>query len=239
MEFNLQRRIISLFNSLKSPEHLSSLLFRNRWFLLPLLFIWSSTAILQLFFSQNEISHRLNSHWNPLLDVFFRNVTHLGDGRFSGFVTLLLLLFSFRKALLILLSYSVSGSITLLCKYVIFANTPRPSLVMAKSLHLLHVVPDVELLSVASFPSGHTTVAFSLFSLLAIFSSHTTTRLLCLLAGSLVGISRIYLLQHFAIDVQVGALLGVTSAFVSYFYMERYWHSHPKNWHNRGILNPQ
>lgn len=61
-----------------------------------------------------------------------------------------------------------------------------------------------------SFPSGHTTAAFSLAAGFA-FNFPPLALILISLAG-LIGISRLYLGQHYPTDVFVGAILGTVSA---------------------------
>ena len=60
-----------------------------------------------------------------------------------------------------------------------------------------------------SFPSGHTITAFAFFMALTFFTKNRLWQVLCFVLALLVGFSRIYLQQHFAIDVLVGSLVGV------------------------------
>ncbi|MCE2823736.1 MAG: phosphatase PAP2 family protein [Bacteroidota bacterium] len=74
------------------------------------------------------------------------------------------------------------------------------------------VVPGVALnKGKTSFPSGHTMSAFGLYSMLALLSRGKNRYLLMTLAGFsiLVGVSRIFLVQHFLVDVIGGAVLGM------------------------------
>jgi membrane-associated phospholipid phosphatase len=80
-------------------------------------------------------------------------------------------------------------------------------------------VPDVDLnVGQTSFPSGHSMSAFGLYSLLALILYHKNNWILPLLLAFLaimVGISRIFLVQHFLVDVLGGAFLGLlVSGFV-------------------------
>jgi membrane-associated phospholipid phosphatase len=213
-----------------------SLLFQNRWFLVPFLLVWLAAGFCQFYYTQNYISISFNQAWTPSLDLIFKYGTHLGDGRFIAFSSFILLLFSYRKALLVLFSYCASGTVTLLFKCLIFPLAPRPSQVFSKSLPWLHSIPDISLLSFSSFPSGHTASAFALFSLLALFSHNSLLRFLCLFPAVCVALARVYLLQHFLIDVFVGASLGVLSSFMLSFYLQKYWEAKPKSWHQRGLL---
>ncbi len=67
-----------------------------------------------------------------------------------------------------------------------------------------------------SFPSGHTTSAFSIAVMLALFFPHIAV--ITVGIAFLVGVSRMYLGVHYPTDVLVGMLLGTFSSFVVYFY---------------------
>ena len=82
----------------------------------------------------------------------------------------------------------------------------------------LGFIPGFEMNKVlTSFPSAHTMAAFALFSFLAFcFPRKPWLSLTCVIAALLVGVSRMYLVQHFFKDVYTGALLGVTLGAIAY-----------------------
>lgn len=212
------------------------LIFKNRWFLFPFLLLWLATGYFQLIYSQTQLSIFINQLWHPIYDVLFKYTTHMGDGLFSGLFTLIMLPFSLRKALLIFLSYCLSGIIVLFFKCILMPRTPRPAIVMEDLLPTLHTISDVKLHSYASFPSGHTTSAFALFAMLAMFSPNCFTRFICLVIAIVVALSRVYLLQHFMIDIYVGSVLGILSSFFIFHQLENHWQCNPRNWHQRGLV---
>ncbi len=79
-------------------------------------------------------------------------------------------------------------------------------------------IPEVRLnTGQTSFPSGHTMSAFGLFSLLTLIAGPQQKKraLLLALLAITVGVSRIFLVQHFLVDVLAGAFLGMAvSGFV-------------------------
>lgn len=66
-----------------------------------------------------------------------------------------------------------------------------------------------------SLPSGHTTAAFLMASLLAYFYPQFTA--IVYLWASTVGLSRVLLGVHYPSDIVAGALLGLTIAFFSIY----------------------
>jgi membrane-associated phospholipid phosphatase len=72
-----------------------------------------------------------------------------------------------------------------------------------------------------SFPSGHTTSVFALAVLLALNTNDKRISLIYLVTAIITGYSRIYLGQHFLADVVTGALIGMLSALLVYWYLRQ------------------
>jgi membrane-associated phospholipid phosphatase len=83
----------------------------------------------------------------------------------------------------------------------------------------LNLVEGIKVHSGAtSFPSGHTMAGFALFAFMAFCAPNKkTTGALCFLLALIVGLSRIYLTQHFFKDVYLGAFMGVVIAMFWYY----------------------
>lgn len=97
-------------------------------------------------------------------------------------------------------------------KDVIGVDRPITYFEKQASLAKIVLVPSTELnRGQTSFPSGHTMAAFALYSLLTLMAGRRYERwgLAFALLAILVGISRIFLVQHFLIDVLAGAFLGL------------------------------
>ncbi len=70
-----------------------------------------------------------------------------------------------------------------------------------------------------SMPSGHTSAAFAMATMYALYTKDRDNKLPALLAGTAaatVGVLRIVSAKHFPSDVIVGALLGTASGFAIY-----------------------
>ncbi len=74
-----------------------------------------------------------------------------------------------------------------------------------------------------SFPSGHTSVAFSTATSIAITSKKWYVTVPAFVWATSVGYARIYQGQHYPSDVFVGALIGSGSAFLSHWVNEKFF----------------
>lgn len=158
---------------------------------------------------------------NEGLDSFFKMITLLGD--WPAYLLALFYLYpKFKlKGILIVCALSILVPISSHFTKTFFKH-PRPSLFFKNKSEFkdVHKIEGVKLHEgFTSFPSGHTLSAFAVFSLLAFYTKKKwILMLLFLMAAILVGISRVYLLQHFVEDIMMGAILGVLLAFLIYYF---------------------
>jgi membrane-associated phospholipid phosphatase len=187
--------------------------------------------------AENFIS--LNNYHSFWLNVFFVNYTFFGDGIFS--LALCGILFHKKQhqlALCILLAFLSSGMFVQVLKNLIYA--PRPTIFFEASQYLF------KLDNIGnsgggynSFPSGHTTSAFSLATIFAVRCRKKYVGIILLLAAILVGYSRIYLAQHFTMDVFVGAIIGIGFATASLSLLKnevKFHFSKTKKYRTRNIM---
>ena len=110
-------------------------------------------------------------------------------------------------------------------KHIVCA--PRPLTWFAENMPdvSLPLVEGVRMNYWLSFPSGHTTTFFVLFFTLSIIlcaeniKGKTILSLLCFLCASFGAYTRIYLSQHFALDVFAGILIALFSTLILYFFL--------------------
>lgn len=162
-------------------------------------------------YPKGEENILLNGLHNPFLDSFFYFATFIGDGLFCVAMVVLFLFISYKKAICLGLSFLSSAIITQALKSVF--NAPRPKLFLP-DFNLLHQVADVTIHTSRSFPSGHATSAFALAFCLSYFAKTNISGLFFCLIGVVAAASRIYLLQHFLIDVLLGSVIGVVVSFL-------------------------
>ncbi len=96
----------------------------------------------------------------------------------------------------------------------------------------LHLVEGVKIHSLQSFPSGHTATAFSIFLTLALITKNHVLKLFCFVIAVLVAYSRVYLSQHFFVDIAAGTVIGVVFIVLAFYYFERI----DKKWLDRSLL---
>jgi membrane-associated phospholipid phosphatase len=184
-----------------------------------LLFVLAISGFCLVVFSAKDIFFQLNTFHTLYLDTFFQNYTLLGDGVFSIAVFLVLLLAE-RGALAmqVITGYLFSGMISQVLKRLIHA--PRPHAII-QNTEYPYFMDGITHTGMTSFPSGHTTSVFALAVLLALNTNDKRRSPIYLVTAIITGYSRIYLGQHFLADVVAGALIGILSALVVYWYLRR------------------
>ena len=190
------------------------------WLLWGFLFL---LGILFLAIFQNSIfSIIINSSHNNFLDQFFKYITFLGDGRFVFLIALIYLFANKKYGISILISLIINTILIQVLKSVVFSNRFRPSFYFKNLIAdgSWNMIDGVELYEKFSFPSGHTASIFCLCMSICIFMKKKYFPLLLVLLAYIVGFSRIYLSQHFLIDVLAGALIGSLIPILTFKYVE-------------------
>ncbi|GAA4841298.1 phosphatase PAP2 family protein [Algivirga pacifica] len=181
----------------------------------------SLCSVLLLFVSdKGDMVLWLNEHRTTIADVLFKYGTHFGDGLM--YIPILLFLFIYRKwYFFYLLSCGVfHGVVALIFKQWIFKGLPRPKAFFDEGV--LSFVEGVKIHSSNSFPSGHTATAFSLAIALALIINRKSYTLLLFGLAIVAGVSRVYLSQHFLMDVTAGAMIGMTGSWgLWHFYFQK------------------
>ena len=150
----------------------------------------------------------LNGYHRNWLDNFFIAYTNLGNGIFAILLALIcFFVLKKRKAgVVLLLAYASTGILAQIIKLLF--HLPRP-LVYFRPQHFPFFIDSIIHAGYNSFPSGHTATAFAIATVLAFYTTSTMRYLLLLLAAVLVAFSRVYLSQHFLLDVLAGSFIGV------------------------------
>jgi membrane-associated phospholipid phosphatase len=211
-----------------------SLLRQTRTFLLPYAVLLLAVGTVLLITPKHTAFFWINGHHAPFFDQFFRPFTNVGDGVFYVVVTLALLFVRFRWALLSLVCFAVTSLAAQIGKHLIFTGHPRPFRYFSEHAGFppLHIVEGVVMGTLKSFPSGHSTSAFSVFLVLTYVVRQKSWGVLFLLLAALAAYSRVYLAQHFVEDVYAGSVLGTALTLALLSWLEPWLDRHPKRWHN-------
>lgn len=158
----------------------------------------------------------LNSYHPFLLNIFFINYTFMGDGIFALCLVAVMFFYLKKKnqGFALLYSFLISGLAVQVIKNLISA--PRPRLFFEQGQYLFFM-DGISLANNSSFPSGHTATAFAIATVFVMMLKNKNWQWLILPAALLAGYSRIYLAQHFLLDVIIGAILGSVSGIIAVY----------------------
>lgn len=178
---------------------------------------WITALILLFSFTQGDLVLLINRWSNPVADIFFRRITQTGEGIFGLMIALVLLMFrSFKSGINVVVTLLFVSVFTAFGKQLLFFQHERP-LMFFDYIDFYRILPDLTLTYFRSFPSGHTMTAFGLATILALLFRNRFFSPLFFFWAVLVGFSRIYLCQHFFVDVVWGMLTGVLAGSLSYY----------------------
>jgi membrane-associated phospholipid phosphatase len=198
---------------------MNALIERSRPLIYAYLVILIAGLFIQFTFTQTEISLAVNQYHQIVWDKLFRYGTYLGDGFVAVMIGLVVMIWNRKAGWALLLACAVSALITQTLKHFVFNDMMRPAVVLKD--YVLHFVEGVEVHEYNSFPSGHSTSAFAIGTMLCLLTEKTSSRLLILLLVLFACFSRIYLLQHFFQDTLAGSFIGFISALVVFLLMYR------------------
>lgn len=200
----------------------------NRWYILSFLTIWAISCISLLgWIQKGEVIIFFSDNRTSWLNYFFRFGSHIGEGYVYLLAVVSFLFIQYAKSIAIIFnSLMVLATSVPLKAYFKHHRPKRYFEEYIAQVDLVNYVPDVVLHDgyTTSFPSGHTTSGFAFYTLLAFFIPNKYVKLVCLAAALLVGISRMYLVQHFLKDVVAGAMLGFVVALFTYWLTRKFEH---------------
>ena len=181
-------------------------------------------GILLLTIPKGELHLLLCQPHTAMLDQIVPVFTNLVD--WLPYVTVVLLLF-YRAGWATFLASNLLLSTLIVqpIKHIVYA--PRPLTWFAENLPdvSLPLVEGVKMNLWLSFPSGHTTTFFVLFFSLSIIlcaeniKGKNILSFICFLCASFGAYTRIYLSQHFALDIFAGILIAILSTLLLYYFL--------------------
>jgi len=191
-----------------------SLLKNNSAFFIPyFVFLLCGGAIL-LCAGKTDIALYINNWHCTIADTFFKYYTNVGLGWLIVPVLFILAFVRLRYMIIALAGFLITFIINDSIKSIV--GSPRPVEVFTKLHQSLYFVSGVDIYHWNSFPSGHTAIAFSSFSMLALCFDNKLLKFLFFVMAFLVAFSRMYLSEHFLLDVYVASIIGVSATLLIY-----------------------
>ena len=179
-------------------------------------------GIAQIFFSQAQLFLFINQFVSSKIDFIFFVLTWLGSGWAYAVVCLLILFFQKKYFWLSVISFAATGLIAQAIKYLIPQN-PRPLTFFSSTHTTIKISNLAEQLHWESFPSGHTTSAFSMCLLLSYIFKKEKWSFFFFVMALFIGISRVYLTAHFVKDIFAGMILGTEiTALIIVFFQQKF-----------------
>ena len=204
-------------------------------FLVPTLVLALVLGTLLLFFPKGELHLLLCQPHTPFLDTIVPIFSDLVD--WLPYLLVFLLLF-YRAGWATFLASNLLLSTLIVQPIKHLINAPRPLTWFAENMPdaVLPLVDGVKMNLWLSFPSGHTTTFFVLFFIISISLCSENCKgkyilsLLCFLLATFGAYTRIYLSQHFTLDIFAGILIASFSTILLYYFLvlktknTHFWH---------------
>tara|TARA_B100001287_G_scaffold81165_1_gene67553 strand:- start:337 stop:753 length:417 start_codon:yes stop_codon:yes gene_type:complete len=132
---------------------------------------------------------------------------------------------------MVLVSLLLTTAVAQFLKRYVFSDLFRPTSVFKDLVDngSWYLVEGVNLHEKYSFPSGHTATVFSVLILIALLMKNKKISVFLVLISFVVGLSRIYLSQHFLIDVLAGSLIGTVFSVLTYYFFSIYLNKKKQN----------
>ena len=162
----------------------------------------------------------LNTDGGAFMDQFFKWVTWGAEGWvWIPYLSVVVVLFK-KDFKLILLNFLLSTLLTQIPKRLIWDTISRP-IASGMPLNEIHTVPGVVMHSWNSFPSGHTATAFTLFLLTIYLFPTKWVFAIGAIFAIICAYSRVYLGQHFPMDLGGGIIVAVMSVQLSIMIVQK------------------
>jgi membrane-associated phospholipid phosphatase len=182
-------------------------------------------AVFLLVYGKDNSFLIINKYNSPQFDYVFEFWTYLGDGIIWVPLFAYVLLYKRDHFVSVLTALIICTLLTQVLKRAVFWNDFRPIVVLTDKVR---VIPGYYMNRAHSFPSGHTSTAFTLALLLASIVKRNIWVYIFPLVAFFVGYSRVYLAQHFVTDVLAGIFVGIVSAYLSLLIHEQFKKSKQK-----------
>lgn len=167
-------------------------------------------------YSRETVFLLLNTDLGQVGDIAFYYISYLAEGWI--WIPYFMILFGWYKkeAIFILLNFLISTLLTQIPKQFIWDNVSRP---MASEIpqDQIHRVQGVQMHLWNSFPSGHTATAFTIFLVTVFYFPKKEILTFGAIYAMSCGYARVYLGQHFPLDVAGGIMVAILTLILSIY----------------------
>lgn len=184
------------------------------YFIVPYFITLAYLVFLTSTYDKHELHLCMNSFHTVFLDQFFKYFTEFGGGYLPYIIIGGILIYRWRLGVYLAIVQLLGGLLSLVGKR--WFNELRPLSYFQEYYPniTLPLIDGVKMYHHYSFPSGHTITIFALTFGLALTINKKGLNLLLFLVAALTAYSRVYLSQHFAIDILAGSVVGVFCAWI-------------------------
>jgi membrane-associated phospholipid phosphatase len=186
------------------------------------LFTGITLILLSFIIGKEDFFLLLNGDLGNFTDFFFSIWANAGDGFIWIPVFTVTLIYKKKYIPFLLATIVWSTAITQSSKQLFFKSENRPTVVITNGAYI-HKVPGIEIHTSNTFPSGHTATAFSLFLFCCFILHNKWVVPIGFTYAALGGYARIYVAQHFPIDVAAGIITAICSIILAWFIQFKYF----------------
>jgi membrane-associated phospholipid phosphatase len=172
------------------------------------------TGVLILALGKNGSFQLINSNHNEVADQFFKYFTHYGDGIMWAPLGIYCFFYRRKYFIAVIAGVIISTILAQFLKRVVYPDELRPISYLSENFPV-HIIDGVTMRKSHSFPSGHTTTAFTMALIIAHMINKKAWSILLIILAFLAGYSRVYLAQHFLTDVLGGVCIGIISGIIA------------------------
>jgi membrane-associated phospholipid phosphatase len=192
---------------------------RNNRLVLAIYLLLVLVAIVVIFyFEKNQVHLFVNQYvGNRFVNALFFNATYLGDGVVAPFLVLAVTVINMRAGFTTTCALLLASLISTILKYQFFDDAHRPYYIFQYfDRHDLNLVEGVEMHIHNSFPSGHATQTFAILMSAVFVAKRQGFKIFFLAVAVVAAFSRVYLSQHWLVDILAGSLIGLFCSFAFY-----------------------
>ena len=121
------------------------------------------------------------------------------------------------------IAFLISAGLVQSLKHFVFENHMRPMYVF-QNVKGFHQIKDFHYHMSQSFPSGHSTSSFVLFTFIAMnFAKTGQAQILCFIGALFFAFTRVYLSQHYFEDLFAGAMIGFLCMKYTQVFLQSKW----------------